>query len=113
VMVWDSMFFGRIAHAGYEYEQFYAFLPLYPALVWAVSSCGASSCGLIWRSSACAVHAIGLMSRCFAGKGIVPGSSIEGMTAVGAIAVSNAAFVVSAVYLDKCVVMCCARSYWL
>ena len=41
-MVWDSMFFGRIVQAGYEHEQFYAFFPLYPALVRVLSACGTS-----------------------------------------------------------------------
>ncbi len=29
-VVWDSVFFNRIALCGYEYEQFYAFFPLLP-----------------------------------------------------------------------------------
>ena len=41
LMVWDSMFFGRIAMAGYEYEQFYAFFPLYPVLIRLASTLGA------------------------------------------------------------------------
>lgn len=32
LMVWDSVFFTRIARAGYEYEQYYAFFPLLPYL---------------------------------------------------------------------------------
>lgn len=30
--VWDSVFFAAIAEQGYAHEQFYAFLPLLPAL---------------------------------------------------------------------------------
>lgn len=30
LLVWDAVFYGRIATHGYEYEQFYAFLPLWP-----------------------------------------------------------------------------------
>ena len=51
LMVWDSMFLGRIASAGYEYEQFYAFFPLYPLLVRLASSFGAP------RSTSDDVHA--------------------------------------------------------
>jgi phosphatidylinositol glycan class V len=30
---WDGVYFAHIARAGYEYEHFHAFFPLYPALV--------------------------------------------------------------------------------
>jgi phosphatidylinositol glycan class V len=30
LVVWDSVFFHRIAACGYEYEQFYAFFPGFP-----------------------------------------------------------------------------------
>ena len=33
-MVWDSVFFSRIALCGYEYEQFYAFFPFLPGNIW-------------------------------------------------------------------------------
>ncbi|KAK8638620.1 hypothetical protein V6N13_137035 [Hibiscus sabdariffa] len=36
-VVWDSVYFVRIAQCGYEYEQFYAFLPLLPACIFAFS----------------------------------------------------------------------------
>lgn len=32
-IVWDSVYFVRIAQCGYEYEQFYAFLPLLPLCI--------------------------------------------------------------------------------
>ncbi|KAG6683050.1 hypothetical protein I3842_13G173200 [Carya illinoinensis] len=32
-VVWDSVYFLRIAHCGYEYEQSYAFLPLLPLTI--------------------------------------------------------------------------------
>ncbi|KAJ0550876.1 putative GPI mannosyltransferase 2 [Helianthus annuus] len=32
-VVWDSVYFVRIAQCGYEYEQTYAFLPLFPAFI--------------------------------------------------------------------------------
>ncbi|KAK8664984.1 hypothetical protein V6N13_084751 [Hibiscus sabdariffa] len=36
-VVWDSVYFVRIAHCGYEYEQYYAFLPLLPVCIFAFS----------------------------------------------------------------------------
>ncbi|KAE8670506.1 Transferase, putative isoform 2 [Hibiscus syriacus] len=36
-VVWDSVYFVRIAQCGYEYEQFYAFLPLLPVCIFAFS----------------------------------------------------------------------------
>ncbi|TYG97010.1 hypothetical protein ES288_A10G003200v1 [Gossypium darwinii] len=36
-VVWDSVYFVRIAQCGYEYEQFYAFLPLLPACIFVFS----------------------------------------------------------------------------
>lgn len=30
LVVWDSVFFHRVAACGYEYEQFYAFFPGFP-----------------------------------------------------------------------------------
>ncbi|XVF29873.1 hypothetical protein REPUB_Repub16aG0007900 [Reevesia pubescens] len=36
-IVWDSVYFVRIAQCGYEYEQFYAFLPLLPACIFILS----------------------------------------------------------------------------
>ena len=32
LMVWDSVFYTQISNGGYEYEQFYAFFPLFPLL---------------------------------------------------------------------------------
>ena len=32
LMVWDSVFFSQISRTGYDYEQFYAFFPLFPLL---------------------------------------------------------------------------------
>ncbi|XP_074292609.1 uncharacterized protein LOC141619492 [Silene latifolia] len=37
-VVWDSVYFLRIAQCGYEYEQTYAFLPLLPVLIFLVSN---------------------------------------------------------------------------
>lgn len=39
-VVWDSVYFVRIAQCGYEYEQSYAFLPLLPACIFAFSRTG-------------------------------------------------------------------------
>jgi Mannosyltransferase (PIG-V) len=39
-VVWDSVFFVRIAECGYEYEQFYAFLPLLPIAMSLLSRSG-------------------------------------------------------------------------
>ncbi|KAG4180313.1 hypothetical protein ERO13_A10G158900v2 [Gossypium hirsutum] len=36
-VIWDSVYFVRIAQCGYEYEQSYAFLPLWPACIFAFS----------------------------------------------------------------------------
>ncbi|XVF63354.1 hypothetical protein PTKIN_Ptkin09bG0081200 [Pterospermum kingtungense] len=36
-VVWDSVYFVRIAQCGYEYEQSYAFLPLLPACIFILS----------------------------------------------------------------------------
>ncbi|KAB2062710.1 hypothetical protein ES319_A10G171000v1 [Gossypium barbadense] len=36
-VIWDSVYFVRIAQCGYEYEQSYAFLPLLPACIFAFS----------------------------------------------------------------------------
>ncbi|XP_076942404.1 uncharacterized protein LOC143612264 [Bidens hawaiensis] len=36
-VVWDSVYFVRIAQCGYEYEQTYAFLPLLPFCIWLLS----------------------------------------------------------------------------
>ncbi|EOY32361.1 GPI mannosyltransferase 2 isoform 3 [Theobroma cacao] len=36
-IVWDSVYFVRIAQCGYEYEQSYAFLPLLPACIFILS----------------------------------------------------------------------------
>lgn len=40
-IVWDSVYFLRIAQCGYEYEQFYAFWPLLPFCIKALSKTGA------------------------------------------------------------------------
>lgn len=54
LMVWDSMFFGRIAQEGYEYEQFYAFFPLFPIVVRALVAFGApevdSACDIAYAA---------------------------------------------------------------
>lgn len=39
-IVWDSVYFVRIAQCGYEYEQTYAFLPLLPACIRLISRTG-------------------------------------------------------------------------
>ncbi|KAF2316816.1 hypothetical protein GH714_042157 [Hevea brasiliensis] len=36
-IVWDSVYFVRIAECGYEYEQSYAFLPLLPICIFVLS----------------------------------------------------------------------------
>ncbi|XAR72361.1 hypothetical protein NMG60_11018974 [Bertholletia excelsa] len=41
-IVWDSVYFVRIAQCGYEYEQYYAFLPLLPLCVFLLSRTGRS-----------------------------------------------------------------------
>lgn len=41
-IVWDSVYFVRIAQCGYEYEQSYAFLPLLPAFTHLLSRSGKS-----------------------------------------------------------------------
>jgi len=103
LMVWDSMFFGRIVHAGYEHEQFYAFLPLYPVLVRALAACGALKLDRILTAVRLSLCAIGSMAHCCAGKGkVAPGFSMDAWTAISAIAISNIAFVVSAVYFNMC-----------
>lgn len=61
LMVWDSVFFSQISEGGYEYEQFYAFFPLFPLL--------SSSMGV--KYIALSAHAISLvssvvMTTCFA-----------------------------------------------
>jgi phosphatidylinositol glycan class V len=42
-VVWDSVYFVRIAQCGYEYEQSYAFLPLLPLAISFISRTGAGS----------------------------------------------------------------------
>ncbi|KAJ4824739.1 hypothetical protein Tsubulata_014998 [Turnera subulata] len=74
-VVWDSVYFVRIAECGYEYEQTYAFLPLLPAC-------------------------ISLLSRTL----FAPLVSIIGLRAVLALsgyAVNNLAFVAAAVYFYR------------
>lgn len=39
-VVWDSVYFVRIAECGYEYEQSYAFLPLLPICISVLSRTG-------------------------------------------------------------------------
>ena len=39
-IVWDSVYFVRIAQCGYEYEQTYAFFPLLPILIFLLSNSG-------------------------------------------------------------------------
>lgn len=39
-IVWDGVYFVRIAECGYEYEQTYAFLPLLPICIYALSQTG-------------------------------------------------------------------------
>lgn len=39
-IVWDSVYFVRIAKCGYEYEQSYAFLPLLPVCIFILSRTG-------------------------------------------------------------------------
>lgn len=43
-IVWDSVYFVRIAECGYEYEQTYAFLPLIPICISLLSRTGNSLC---------------------------------------------------------------------
>ena len=71
MMVWDSMFFGRIAQAGYEYEQFYAFFPLFPFLVRVLVALGAPRDASLLCSSAYA-------SACRATK-LLSGAAVQGM----------------------------------
>lgn len=39
-IVWDGVYYVRIAECGYEYEQTYAFLPLLPTCIYALSQTG-------------------------------------------------------------------------
>lgn len=48
-IVWDSVYFVRIAQCGYEYEQTYAFLPLLPIVISFVSKTGSLLCSLIFN----------------------------------------------------------------
>ncbi|KAL0048171.1 hypothetical protein WJX82_009179 [Trebouxia sp. C0006] len=73
-VVWDSVFFNRIALCGYEYEQFYAFFPLLPGLM----------------------H-VGMKSVQGINQGMLP----DAVLASAATCLSLAAFVTSAVYLHK------------
>ncbi|KAB1220987.1 GPI mannosyltransferase 2 [Morella rubra] len=74
-VVWDSVYFVRISHCGYEYEQSYAFLPLLPLLMF-------------------------LLSRSV----FAPLVSLVGSRAVLALSgyvINNVAFVLAAIYLYK------------
>ncbi|CAN1749201.1 GPI mannosyltransferase 2 [Linum perenne] len=78
-VVWDSVYFVRIAQCGYEYEQTYAFFPLLPALM-------------------------SLLSRTVLAP-LVPLVGFRAVLALGGYAVNNVAFVLAAVYLYRLSVM--------
>ncbi|CAN0910353.1 GPI mannosyltransferase 2 [Linum grandiflorum] len=78
-VVWDSVYFVRIAQCGYEYEQSYAFFPLLPV-------------------------SMSLLSRTVLAP-LVPLIGFRAVLALAGYAVSNAAFVLAAVYLYRLSVM--------
>jgi len=45
LLVWDSVFFERVARCGYEFEQYHAFLPAFPAAAYALASAVAGGGG--------------------------------------------------------------------
>ncbi|KAF2308387.1 hypothetical protein GH714_006650 [Hevea brasiliensis] len=74
-IVWDSVYFVRIAECGYEYEQSYAFLPLLPICIFVLS------------------HTV------FAP--LVPFIGLRAVLALAGYAVNNVAFVFAAIYLYR------------
>lgn len=50
LVVWDSVFFVRIAKCGYEYEQFHAFFPLLPLAMRALLLAGVSDPLLLYTT---------------------------------------------------------------
>jgi hypothetical protein len=54
LVVWDAVFFHRIAHCGYEFEQFHAFFPVLPGTATPRRSCHAAPThdGRLWRAMA-------------------------------------------------------------
>ncbi|CAN1260066.1 GPI mannosyltransferase 2 [Linum perenne] len=78
-VVWDSVYFVRIAQCGYEYEQTYAFFPLLPALM-------------------------SLLSRTVLAP-LVPLVGFRAVLALAGYAVNNVAFVLAALYLYRLSVM--------
>ncbi|EEF34591.1 GPI mannosyltransferase 2 [Ricinus communis] len=74
-IVWDSVYFVRIAECGYEYEQSYAFLPLLPIFMF-------------------------LFSRTVFAP-LAPFIGVRAVLALAGYVVNNVAFVLSAVYLYR------------
>jgi hypothetical protein len=66
LVVWDAVFFHRVAACGYEYEQFYAFFPGFPGAQWGGGGdgCGgARACGRTQERPKCAHRGCVLNSR--------------------------------------------------
>ncbi len=73
---WDGVYFKRISEAGYEFEQYFAFFPLFPCLIKACSAC------IAWP---------------LAIMGIFPETSAVHL--ISGICISNTAFVLASVAL--------------
>jgi GPI mannosyltransferase 2 len=66
-VVWDAVYFDRIAQCGYEYEQYYAFFPGIPSLMkgfGAVSSAGGRAVLSILASHLAFAAAAAVLFRC-------------------------------------------------
>lgn len=110
------MFYMRIAKCGYEYEQYHAFFPLLPAAVAAVRSLGAPLRALPSHALPAAqlCHNLScraggnpfLLDTCACAvsypPGLQPWLDGDALLAVSGLLVSNIAFIISALYLDRC-----------
>ncbi|KAJ0083933.1 hypothetical protein Patl1_29945 [Pistacia atlantica] len=100
-VVWDSVFFVRIAQCGYEYEQSFAFLPLLPLCIRLLSHTGKRMPSLSFRLK------MGTSPLTLLGI-LAPLVSVFGYRAVLALSgyvVSNVAFLLAAVYFYRLSVM--------
>ena len=116
--MWDTIFYMRIAKCGYEFEQYHAFFPLLPALIRAMKYLGERLYHLplkllqlcaLWLSPHSAIHPIRRCVLVFYDCARVASwlspvrlcSDTDALLVISGLLVSNAAFIISALYLDR------------
>lgn len=113
-VVWDGVYFVRIAECGYEYEQTYAFYPLLPLCISLLSRSGELPCALFFSKfsldlrvlALVRVFLIFLFPSCFAFLDavfapLVPMIGYRAVLALSGYALNNFSFLFAAVYFYR------------